>query len=57
MTATHALERTSPKGQKFFGRCIRCGMSNLEMKAALQRCENTNNLTDEQALLKAIEGP
>ncbi len=35
---THGLERTSPKGDLFIGRCIYCGQENLPMKAALESC-------------------
>lgn len=34
----HVLERTSPKGEKFFGRCVRCGLANLPATAARDIC-------------------
>lgn len=35
---THGLERTSPKGGPFLGRCVYCGVENLPMSAALEPC-------------------
>lgn len=35
---THGIERTSPKGEKFFGACRYCGTPNLPMGAALAPC-------------------
>jgi hypothetical protein len=57
--ATHSLERTSPKGrgQKFLGRCIRCGMTDLPASAAFDPCENHARVSDDEALLLAIRGP
>jgi hypothetical protein len=37
-TGAHVLERTSPKGQKFIGRCVKCGAENLTMIQANERC-------------------
>lgn len=53
---THALERTNAKGIKFVGKCTRCGMTGLSSKAALEPCENTKNISNDSALLLAIEG-
>jgi len=57
-TEYHALERTSPKGpgQKFIGRCIRCGMTGLQMSAAMEGCKNTAEMTGSEALLAAVRG-
>lgn len=53
---THSLERTSPKGEDFVGRCVLCGAKGLPMKAALERCENPTGVTQDGALLDAIGG-
>lgn len=34
----HILERTSPKGEKFLGACVRCGQTNLPAAAARELC-------------------
>jgi hypothetical protein len=51
---THGLERTSPKGGPFLGRCIYCGQENLPMKAALQPCDKAPS--QDQQVLDAIKG-
>jgi hypothetical protein len=56
-TMKHSLERTSPKGQAFIGTCVLCGAPNLALSAAQEDCSNVRGLTDEQALIEAIEGP
>lgn len=58
MTTFHAIERTSPKGpgQKFIGTCLRCGKTNLPASAALLECPNDKGLTNDAALIAAIEG-
>lgn len=53
---SHALTRTSPKGQKFIGRCIKCGQENLPIAAALSDCPADDIVSDEAALITAIEG-
>jgi len=35
---THAIKRTSPKGQDFMGRCIYCGSTELKAMAAKEPC-------------------
>lgn len=57
MSVTHDIERTSPKGQNFVGRCIRCGAVGLSMADALQPCANTRGITDEEAWDEIILGP
>ncbi len=59
LTEFHALERTSPKGpgQKFIGRCIRCGMTGLPSSAVFDECKNTAEMTSDEALLAAVRGP
>jgi hypothetical protein len=58
-TTTHAIERTSPKGegQKFIGTCINCGMENLTFENMNDPCPNTRNRTENEALLEIIKGP
>jgi|RhiMethySRZTD1v2_1073278.scaffolds.fasta_scaffold118793_2 hypothetical protein len=55
----HAIERTSPKGpgQKFIGTCMRCGRTGLTSANMNEECENITGMTDDEALLKAIDGP
>jgi hypothetical protein len=36
---THSLERTSPKGGMFIGRCVYCGKEGLLIKAVSEPCE------------------
>ena len=35
----HTLERTSPKGQSFVGRCISCGERELSFSDAARPCD------------------
>lgn len=53
----HALNRTSPKGGPFFGTCFKCGTENLPASAVGKPCANPANITRNEALLMAIEGP
>lgn len=54
---THALIRTSPKGegQKFIGRCSKCGEEGLDSGGALIACPMDDTVSDEQALLDILE--
>lgn len=52
---THGLERTNPKGGKFIGRCVYCGLENLPMGAALEACEKAPSR--DQQVLDALSGP
>jgi hypothetical protein len=54
----HAIERTSPKGpgSKFTGTCRLCGTPNLPASAALEECPNQRGLTQDEALIEAIDG-
>lgn len=52
---THGLERTSPKGQPFIGRCIYCGAEGLRPSAALQSCDRAPS--QDQQILDAVRGP
>ena len=54
---THSLERTSPKGGPFVGRCVLCGQEGLRSGGALLPCPNTRSVSDAQALIDAINGP
>jgi hypothetical protein len=54
---THSLERTNPKGKKFVGRCVLCGATNLPAEAALWPCQNPRQVSQEDMLVEAIEGP
>lgn len=50
----HALERTSPKGERFLGKCIYCGRENLAIGAALAHCDSPIHPGQEKALLSAL---
>ena len=55
----HAIERTSPKGpgQKFIGRCVKCGRDGLGLSAPFQDCPADDLMSDEAALLHLVEPP
>jgi hypothetical protein len=53
----HAINRTSPKGGPFIGTCSLCGVTDLRISDATKYCENVRGLTEEEALLEAIEAP
>jgi hypothetical protein len=53
---THSLERTSPLGEAFVGRCVPCGDVDLPSRAALWPCTNPRDTSEDDALLAAIEG-
>jgi hypothetical protein len=53
---THAITRTSPKGQPFLGTCFRCGRENLPAKAVQEPCENLANLSADEVLIMAVGG-
>ena len=54
--ATHAITRTSPKGEKFVGTCFKCGQTGLTIGDAMKECPNVRGLTQDEALLEAIDG-
>jgi len=54
---THAIERTSPKGQKFIGACWQCGQTGLTLADAQKPCENIAALTEEESMIMAVQGP
>jgi hypothetical protein len=53
----HALvNRTSPKGTPFAGTCAACGKAGITFEMLpVDECENVRQMTQEQALLEAIE--
>ena len=55
---THALARTSPKGEgeKFIGRCIKCGEENLGILDSLKPCSMDGKTNEEKILLALISG-
>ena len=52
---THALIRTTPKGEPFLGTCLLCGTPALPMRAALEPCPNQRGLSQDEALTEAME--
>ena len=52
----HALERTSPKGQPFIGYCVKCGIRDLPISAALEDCVNPAGLNAAETFQIVIEG-
>jgi len=57
MTEHPLINRTSPKGQPFIGTCASCGKTGITFDRMREECSNPRGLTQEQALLEAIEGP
>lgn len=54
----HSLERTSPKGGPYIGKCTLCGKEGITIaKLMTERCSNPNGVSQSQVLLDAIEGP
>lgn len=53
---THSLERTSPKGGLFVGRCVKCGKTDLPSSAVHEECPNPSGATQAQDILNAVEG-
>jgi hypothetical protein len=51
------VNRTSLKGAPFVGTCAACGMTGLTSATMQGECENVRGMTNEQALLEAIEPP
>ena len=51
---THALTRTSPFGERFVGRCDKCGQEGFGMGGALEPCPMDHLVSDEQALLDCL---
>jgi hypothetical protein len=55
--STHAIERTSPKGETFIGTCFKCGRTGLTDADMDDPCENIAGISEDDALIMAIEGP
>ena len=53
---THAIHRTSPKGQPFKGVCAKCGQEDLNFEDALKDCTNPRGTNEDQDLAEAIRG-
>lgn len=51
---THVLERTSPKGEQFIGKCSLCGKEGLTAQQANEPCPNPGNVSRDEALLNTI---
>lgn len=56
-TLFHAIERTSPTGpgQKFVGTCSLCSKTGLTFADMNEPCENVRGLTQDEALIEAID--
>lgn len=54
---SHAITRTSPtgEGQKFIGRCIKCGTEGLGMGDALEDCPQDGKMDEDEVLVQLIE--
>ena len=54
----HSLRRTSPKGEgfTFIGTCVLCGVEGLTFADMNKPCENVRGLSQDEALIEAIEG-
>lgn len=55
-STTHAIQRDSPKGDKFVGHCVLCGARNLSAAQLNELCDNPDDVTEGEALIRAIEG-
>lgn len=57
MTKHPLVNRTSPKGTPFIGTCAACGKTNITSDMLVDdECENVRHMTNEEALIEAIEG-
>ena len=52
----HSLERTSPKGGKFIGRCVQCGETGLGFADMPKECKNPGRVSIGDSVISAIEG-
>lgn len=52
---THLIDRTSPMGQDFIGKCRLCGQTNLRMIDAQKACLNPQGITSAQSIILALE--
>lgn len=55
--STHVLERTSPFGEPFIGKCVLCGAKNLTMNQSNDHCDNPCGIPAEVALAEAVSPP
>lgn len=53
----HSLERTSPKGGPFIGRCTKCGATDIPLGRMHEHCVNPANISDGEALELALRLP
>jgi hypothetical protein len=53
---THSLRRTSPFGELFVGFCTLCGKEGLTTADMNKPCENPLSLTEDEAVVLAIQG-
>lgn len=51
----HAMERTSPMGERFVGRCTLCGKEGLTTADMSRECVNPARISQDHALLDALE--
>ena len=50
------VNRTSPKGQPFIGTCAACGKRGITFdRVSTEECENVRCMTNEQAILEAVD--
>ena len=56
MANTHALRRTSPKGQDFVGTCTKCGRRGLTFADLNEECENIRGTTQSEDVIEAVTG-
>ena len=54
---SHSLERTSPKGGPFIGRCTKCGTEDIPLSRMHEHCVNPANLSNADALELALRLP
>lgn len=52
--AAHAIQRTSPYGERFVGVCSKCGKRGLTFRDLNEECENVRGVDDAQALLESM---
>ena len=56
-SVTHSIERTSPKGTDFIGRCVLCGKDNLNFKDARRAYVlNPERKQEHDVIIDAITG-
>ena len=54
----HSIERTSPKGEKFIGTCMKCGRQGLTLIEAMEEeCDNPSGMSQDEALLRTVSPP